>query len=51
MKCSEFKGNYITCSKFIAIDGPCKATLMDEIIISNCTIRVCNEAPNTLKTD
>ncbi|CAD8161687.1 unnamed protein product [Paramecium pentaurelia] len=51
MKCSEFKGNYITCSKFIAIDGPCKATLMDEIIISNCTTRVCNEAPNTLKTD
>ncbi|CAD8081428.1 unnamed protein product [Paramecium sonneborni] len=51
MKCSYFKGNQNSCSKYIAIDGPCKATSLDDFIISNCTQRICSEAPNTLQTD
>ncbi|CAD8149880.1 unnamed protein product [Paramecium octaurelia] len=51
LQCSQFQGNHISCANFMATDGPCKATVMDDFKISSCTKRVCNDAPNTLKTD
>ena len=45
------KGNFITCTKYVASDGPCVGTALQTQSPTNCSAAKCSDAPLTFTTD
>ncbi|CAK94687.1 unnamed protein product (macronuclear) [Paramecium tetraurelia] len=49
--CSSLKSNLVTCTQYIATDGPCIGTALQTETPISCSPAQCSDAPSTLITN